>query len=331
LARSGSGGGGGRAILPSGCSVLVGPGVVESLSEAVNALKPGQAACIRGTLRGVVQLDAFGAPGSPIVIRSAPDQTGALVGRLLVTPSAHDVVIQGLSFEGSPVKAGPAVEILANDILFEGNVVTSHHAAVPCMYVGDASNGISHHVTIASNVIHDCGAAPRPPKPVFQGVGLGTARDTKIVNNLIFGNVDGGIEIFPDGEQTLIARNTIVGNGEGIRIEGGKGRTTQGTTVQGNLVADSLGSNLLGRFDAQPGTANVVTGNCFASSHGSKIGAPTTGVHVRNDNILVGTAGFLDAANRDFRLRGESPCSGTGVAFGGLAVGGVQAPPLPRF
>ena len=114
---------------------------------------------------------------------------------------------------------------------------------------------------------HD-GAVPKTMAELsaLPGVGRKTA-------NVILGNADRGIQLYPDAQGTRISHNLIVGNGVGVLFGGDHGDASSNTVVRANIIAFSRR-----RHDVEAhwpsgnpvGSGNLVVGNCV---HGGERGA----------------------------------------------------------
>jgi nitrous oxidase accessory protein NosD len=243
------------------CDQLTGPGP-RAVQRMVDSLRPGQVGCLRqGTYHGTVSIRRGGRPGQPITLRPRPGARARLVGALMVSRRASDVIVRGLYLDGRNRDNDPSPIVNGRRIRFIDNDVTNDHTSI-CFALGNPRFGVAREVTIQRNRIHDCGKLPATN--LEQGVYVALARDTRVVGNWIYANADQGVQLYPDARGTYVAGNVIDGNGEGIIFGGAERVAASGNLVQGNVISNSqIRSNVEWHFDGPVGRDNVLRGNCI--------------------------------------------------------------------
>ena len=123
-----------------------------------------------------------------------------------------------------------------------------------------------------------------------------------------------GIQLYPDAQRTLIKRNVIDGNGEGILFSGEFGRASSNSVVENNLITNStIRNNVESSYPRRGpfGRDNLVWNNCISG------GAKDDG----DGGIARRRKGFIAVRNRiadplyvnrgakDFSLAPGSPCA----------------------
>jgi parallel beta-helix repeat protein len=275
-----------------------------------DSLAPGQTGCLRtGTYTGGITVTRGGAPGSPVTIKSSPFQRAVIVGRTVVAPGAAFVTISDLDLVGLSAGGGPSPRIEADDVTLQGNDITNVHTAV-CVFVGTRGQHVARAV-ITENRIHDCGAIPSTNR--HHGVSVWNASDTQITRNVIFDNVDRGVQLYPNAKRSTVAYNTIDGNGEGIMISGGEGLSSDDNVIERNVMSNSTTRDNVETFwpAGNPiGSGNVLRSNCVwggPRDNGDGGIAPRLQGLLVSGN-LVAQPRYVDRAGKDFRLKPVSSC-----------------------
>src|SRR4029079_9905723 len=104
-------------------------------------------------------------------------------------------------------------------VTLRGNDITNQHTGI-CVILGGAfpRYGLAVDPVVEGNRIHDCGRLPRTNHD--HGIYVEGTRGARITGNLIYGNADYGVHLYPDADRSLIARNVIEGNGGGVMVAG---------------------------------------------------------------------------------------------------------------
>jgi hypothetical protein len=196
--------------------------------------------------------------------------------------------------------------VYGNDVSFYGNDVTNGHSTI-CFDLGEAGGFIARDIRIERSAIHDCGRLPVNNHE--HGIYVENTRYVRIAWNLIYGNADRGIQLYPDAQHTSIVHNVIYGNGEGILFSGGSGTASSGALVARNIISDSnVRSNVESWYPRgnPKGTHNTVTDNCIGASSDTPLNQRGGGFEASR-NLLVEPS-FVNAPAHDFRLSAGSPC-----------------------
>jgi parallel beta-helix repeat protein len=281
---------------------------VQKLSDSLAA---GQTGCVQpGTYAEDLRVAHGGSQGSPVTIQSAdPSQRATIVGRLYVTKTASDVVLQNLNLNGKNANNLPSPTVNATRITFRYDDVTNDHTGI-CFDLGNDDYGVAYDTVIDHNRIHDCGVLPSTN--MHHGIYVAVARNTKITNNVIYDNADRGIQLYPDAQGTTIANNVIDGNGEGIIFSSGElaGRTSSDNHVYRNVITNSqIRFNVEYYWGGPVGSNNTVENNCVWNG---KQGNVSDQVGFVATGTLTADPLYQDRAAKDFRLRAGSPCAGYG-------------------
>ncbi len=216
----------------------------------------------------------------PTVLRSFPGTRATLVGRLVLARSAAYTVISNLRLVGlerghACAKMCPSPTVNADHTTFVNDEVTNHHADATCFLLGDANGvfGRADYTTISDSRIHDCGALP--PTDLDHGIYVEASSGTRIFRNLIYGNADRGIQLYPDADHTRIAGNVIDGNGQGVDFGARGAQTTDDNLVEYNVVSNARVSyNVLSAYGPgdKVGDGNIVANNCIGGGRASAWG-----------------------------------------------------------
>ena len=235
-----------------------------------------------------------------------PGETATIVGRMYVVEGANYVTVTGLDLMAQNPHAGVSPMIDANHVTFSYDDVTDEHTAT-CFGIGSATWGWATGTVISHDRIHDCG---RLPATNYQhGLYIGAATNTTIAWNLIYGNADRGIQLYPDAQHTTIDHNVIDGNGEGIIISGANGVASSYTNVYDNIL-----SNADIRHDVESywpagnpvGVDNTVHNNCVWGGREGTI--DTQGGGYTASKNLTASPQYINARDHDYELRATSPC-----------------------
>jgi parallel beta-helix repeat protein len=253
--------------------------------KLVDSLASGQVGCLRsGTYAEGLNLFVSKAN---IVLTSAPNQQATIKSRIYVREGSNRVTVSNLKLQGFPGKAN--VFIRGDYSRWLNNDVTNGHGHSSCfLLAGDADGqGLAIGTEIRSNSIHDCGRMPRANHD--HGIYVDSARDTKIVDNRIYGNADRGVQLYPNAQETLVEGNTINNNGQGMVIDG----TSSNNVVRGNVFSNPMGARLAGAYNVYSlrttrGSGNVVERNClWKQGGGSGIGYNSSVFTVRNNIVAI--------------------------------------------
>lgn len=283
-----------------------------------------------GCLRAGTFVEDVDVSHPDVTLTSFPGERATLKGRLWIKQGADRVTVSRLNIDGKNAALLPSPTVNADDAHFVADDVTNEHTEI-CFILGSASWGRAHRTVIQGNRIHDCGRIPSSNQD--HGIYVAAADDTQIVDNVIYANVDRGVQLYPNAQRTVIRGNVIDGNGEGIIFSGADGTASSETQVTQNIISNSrLRSNVESWYPAGnvKGTSNVVTGNCIAGgSIDTSGGGFTASANVSGDPLYAG------AAQGDFTPAAGSACgavlAGSTAPTAGWGDGTAPAPALvPR-
>ena len=182
--------------------------------KLANSLSPGQTGCLRaGVFQGAVRVSKGGGTGAPTTITSYPGERATVVGRFTVVDAANHVTVTGLDLDGRNEDLLPSPTINGDHVTFAANDVTNHHTTI-CFLLGSDAYGRARDTVIERNRIHNCGQLPATNH--HHGIYVEASDRARITDNWIYDNADRGVQLFPDAQETYIARNVIDGNGQGI-------------------------------------------------------------------------------------------------------------------
>jgi parallel beta helix pectate lyase-like protein len=270
--------------------------------KLVSSLGSGQIGCLRaGTYTQDVSIANAG-----ITLTAYQGEQATLVGRLYVRAGADNVTVTGLNLDGKNANALPSPTVNGNGDRFVGDEVTNENTEI-CFVIG-SGYGRAQSTLIQGNRIHNCGKLPSDNQD--HGIYVADADNTQILDNVIYDNVDRGIQLYPDAQGTVIRGNVIDGNGEGIIFSGNGGTASSNTTVESNLI-----TNATIRSDVESwyptgnpvGTGNVVQGNCVVPGVGGSINTGGGGF-TATGNLVVSDALYVNRSSGDFQLSSNSPC-----------------------
>jgi hypothetical protein len=273
----------------------------------IGTLRAGEVGCLRGGVyRGDIAVSNGGASGRPLTLTSYPGERARLVGRLYIRSGAHDLRFARISLDGRNALALPSPTVYGRNVSFYGDNVTNGHSTI-CFDLGAGGGIVARDIRIERSAIHDCGRLPADNHE--HGIYVENTRDVRIAWNLIYGNADRGIQLYPDAQRTSIVHNVIYGNGEGILFSGSSGTASSGALVAHNVISDSnVRSNIESWYPSgnPRGTHNTVTDNCIGASSDTPLNQSGGGFDASR-NLLVEPA-FVNAPAHDFRLSAGSPC-----------------------
>lgn len=302
--------GGATSPKPRGCDRVVQPragaarshGSAGPVQRLVSSLRPGQVGCLRsGTYVEDVTVTRSG-----IGLRPYPGEHARLLGRLYFKRGSHDDVVRGLILDGRNPRRLPSPTVNGSRIRFSQVDVTNHHTGI-CFVIGSGRYGRASGTVIEHSRIHDCGRLPS--HNIDHGIYVAAAEGTRIVGNLIYRNADRGIQLYPDAQHTVIERNVIDGNGEGVIFSGDHGYASSW-----NLVAYNVITNAQIRADVESwypagnprGAGNVVRANCLFGGHRT-IFARFGGFSATLNAIA--DPHFANRAAGNFRIPAGNPCA----------------------
>ena len=273
-----------------------------TVEKLANSLSAGQTGCLRaGVFQGDVKVGKGGSPGAPTHVTSYPGERAMVLGRLRVADTANHVTISNLDLDGRNDANLPSPTINGDSVTFTGNDVTNHHTTI-CFIVGSNTYGRARDTVIERNRIHNCGQLPATNH--HHGIYVEASDGARITDNWIYDNADRGVQLFPDAQNTYIARNVIDGNGQGIIFS----RESANNLAENNVI-----SNPVLRYNIEDweltGGGNMARRNCVWSPRHRGTGGIQPGIGVATVDNRVSEPGFVNRGGKDFRLRPDSPCA----------------------
>jgi parallel beta-helix repeat protein len=310
-----------KVASPSGSDSAAGTAAApyRTAQKLADATGPGQTGCLRA---GNYAEDVW-VSNDGLTITSYPGERATLTGRLVVGKGADDVTFTAINIDGANAARLPSPTVNGDRATFRADDVTNGHTDI-CFVIG-SSWGRAHGTVLQGNRIHDCGKIPSSNQD--HGIYVSEADDTQILDNVIYDNVDRGIQLYPDAQRTVVRGNIIDGNGEGIIFSGADGAAASDTIVEGNIVSNSrIRTNVESWYPAgNPiGARNVVRNNCLWQGAGG-LQNMVAGGFTMTDNLTADPQ-FVDRAAGDFRLKSGSRCATILATSQAPAGAGGQSP-----
>jgi parallel beta-helix repeat protein len=306
-----------RVVSPSGSDSAAGTVAApyRTLAKLNASLQAGQTGCLRaGTWNEELYVKAAG-----VTITSYPGERARVVG--LTSIGGDRSTVARLDLVGTDV--GPLV--YGDGATFRGNDVTNNHAGRTCFLIGDAGSRVTGAV-IEGNTIHDCGRLPSTN--LDHGIYVANSTGARISGNVMFGNADWGIHLYPHADGTLVTHNVIDGNGKGITFSGDDSSHSAGNVVEHNIISNATLQDNLMSYWGSGGTwagadlGNVARSNCLWGGRNRATGGVnlTYRGFTATDNVVADPL-FVDRAAHNYALRADSPCR--------AVMGDVAAPAPP--
>ena len=296
---------------------------VRHIRRLVKLLRRGKTGCLRtGTY---TRRETF-VRRDWITLRSATDERATWRGRIVLKgrgdrlthlnldgsrgPRCHSRACGTLP---SPTINGPDATIADNDIKSPDSGICVHPRAW--------RREIPNRFKILRNRIHDCGRHPRTGHD--HGIYVADGKRGRILYNVIYDNADRGIQLYPDARRTVVAYNTVDGNGSGVVY-------SERSAL--NNVYDNVFTNSVARWNAETfnlyGHGNRFGGNCVRPSNRNPKYNENGGVALprrvyQYKNRRARDSVYEARAAGDFRILPTSACAGKG------APGSVAAPHAP--
>jgi Right handed beta helix region len=297
-----------RYAAPSGSDSA--PGSVaqplRSVQRLVDSLAPGQVGCLRAGTYSDDEPVRFRERGTTLT--AYPGESATVRGRIRVDSRADGTVIEGLSLDGRNPEHLHGPLIYADNVVLRGNEITNHHTAICVNVTREDGARAPRGVEIVGNRIHDCGVLPATNH--HHGIYIAHARGTVIRGNWIYSNADRGVQLYPDADDSIVTRNVIDGNGQGVIFGGGESSSSDNNLVARNAIThSSLRYNVQSHWQGPTGVGNVARANCVyggARPANGGIETPHDGFVVRGNRRR--DPGFEPEA-QDFRLPAKSMCA----------------------
>lgn len=301
---------------------------VRTADVLVKRLKRRQTGCFRS---GVYDFSEISLRRPRITLSSAPGESATLRGRIRIERSATRATIENLVLDGrNPGNLlGPL--IYADYAKLVNNDISNDHMGICILVDSYRKSRPPSRVVIKDNKIHDCGRLPRTNRD--HGIYLGHSLRATIRGNWIFGNADRGIQLYPNARRTVITRNVLEANGQGVSF-GGLKHASSRNVVKKNVISNSLARfNVESFWGGSPGKRNLVNGNClWTPGAGEYSGKPQNsgvalaqrGFNVSNSTVVA--PDFIDGGRGDLRLALDSRCA---KAVGWTNAGALNAGSAP--
>ena len=302
-----------RYAAPSGSDSAPGSVVrpLRSVQRLVDSLAPGQVGCLRaGTYSGDEPLRIS---ERATTLTAYPGESATVRGRIRVDSRADGTVIEGLSLDGSNPEHLHGPLIYADDVVLRGNDITNHNTAICVAVAREYDEPMPRNVLITGNRIHHCGRLPATNHD--HGIYVSNAVGTVVRGNWIYSNADRGVQLYPNADESIVTRNVIYDNGQGVIFGGGESSSSDNNLVTRNVITHSnLRYNIQSHWQGPTGAGNVARKNCVYG-----------GARPANGGIETPHDGFVARANRrrdpgfepsagDYRLPAARMCGPSGVA-----------------
>jgi hypothetical protein len=307
---------------PSGSDANVGTlaAPYATVGKLLDSLASGQTGCFRTGTYTFEDAEVITTAG--LTLRPYNGEQVVLRGPLRVRPDGAGTIIEGFTLDGYTPRAestlhhGPSIN--ANDVVLRDNEITNHHNGI-CIQVAQYYSGPRpENVTIERNRIHDCGVLPSTNHHhgIYISAGLGTV----VRDNWIYDNVDRGVQLYPDADETLVTGNIIDGNGEGLNFSCDDTNCSQRNIAEGNVISNSDDRwNVSAISQGTEGDgSNVLRRNCMFAANQDSFYNQNGGINSDSEfftepggadaNLIGVDPGFSDRDANDFHLQGDSPC-----------------------
>jgi parallel beta-helix repeat protein len=280
----------------------------------VRVLRSGQTGCLRAGTYRQRQTDVT---RPHVTVRSWPGEVATWRGRVVLQGRGDRLI--GLKLDGSAgprcstrgCGALPSPTINAADVVVADNDITSPGSGI-CVHPRAWRGKTPDRFQILGNRIHDCGR--RPPTDHDHGIYVADGRGGVIRDNVVFRNADRGIQLYPEARGTLVAYNTVDGNGSGVIFS---------ERSSYNRVENNVFTNSVVRWNAETfnlrGSGNRFQGNCVRAGNPNPDYNDHAGVALpravsQQANRVARGSVYVDRSAGDLRLQSGSVCAGKGAA-----------------
>ena len=357
-----------RHASPTGSDTAPGTAAapVRSVAHLAEILGPGEDGCLPAGATFTEPIGTFiidrgaGTPTAPVTIRTAdPDGEPATVkGQLWIKPEVHDLAFERIRFLDSPANAdrgtmlivhGDRVALRETEISFPRGICLNVGNRAAYVAGDTGATAAAAAFLIERSRIHDCGTEPRVVESLrasgqsgVHGLYLINAPGAVIRDNFIYDNVSRGVQLWPDTDGALVEHNVIDGNGSNVNIGSSApyGHFSEGNRFAQNVISNAVLRSvydrpwgpgdteaIVGNFPPGGSYGNVLEGNCV---HQSDPGLHYGGSGYEHGSDLFADPLYVDRPRHDYRLRGDSACSGKGPR--GAVIGGTEEEPsVPDF
>ena len=277
--------------------------------KLVQTLRPGETGCITGRLQGYVSFDRAGSATAPITLRPAPGATATLCGQFYFAATASYWRVSGLHLDGS-CATGDTVAIMSSHVTLDHDEITNRFRGLSCLVIGSHLRGprLAYEVVVRNNRIHDCGTGG-PMSGHRHAIYAAAPRSARITDNYIYRITGFSVQLYPDAQHTLVARNVIDTSvtRSGVVIASESPYTSSYNLVKHNIITRNPDYGIFRSWAGPVGTANQIEANCFwQNAKGDFPPNPTGLVWRRNIDV---DPGFVTTTPGEYRLRPRSPCT----------------------
>ena len=136
-----------------------------------------------------------------------------------------------------------------------------------------------------------------------------TSGTTVIRNNLIYGNGERGVQLYPEANGVILKNNVLDDNGTGLVYDG----SSSNNTVSNNIFTFANYNWNAHSHKNLTGTGNTFENNCAWQSDGT--GALKLSSAIKKSGIVVANPLYRDRSNHDYTLGSNSPCLGKGPYY----------------
>jgi Right handed beta helix region len=312
-------GGGGRA--QGGCDRFAAPNGSDSARGTFRrpfrsaprlaaALRRGQTGCFRS---GTYRSRDLKVETPRTTLRPFQNEQVTIRADIRLKPSARSSVLAGMRLDGTSDASEIHLTLFADHSVLRGNSITNRHSSASCVYVAPYHSGPPPRgVRIVSNRIHGCGELPSTNH--HHGIYVAGARRTSIKGNWVHDNASRGIQLYPAAQRTLVRRNVVDSNGQGVNVGSGDSNTCSNRNrILRNVIANSrLGWNAYSTSE-RTCHGNVVRRNCVYARRGLGPRAENGGVQkprsFRARRNRIAKPRYRNRAAGDLRLRPGTRCA----------------------
>ena len=191
-----------------------------------------------------------GTANDPVVIQSSGAPRASVRAQAWLQEASHDITFTDLNFIGTPNDVGASMLIIDGDrIVFRNNEITYVNGI--CVDVGnmDGQGGAvgdpADDFVLDRNRIHNCGTS-RPMNDLgasgLHGVYIQNTNHALVTNNVIFDNMNRGVQLYPLAQNTLVEFNVLDGNSSNLNMGGyePENRFSDNNVARNNIITNAL-------------------------------------------------------------------------------------------
>lgn len=275
-------------------------------SKLIATLRPGQTGCLSGHFREYLKFQQAGRAGAPITLRAAPGQSATICGHMWFTAPASHWRLTRLGIDGS-CSTQDTIVIHGNQVQLDHDDITNGYRGLSCLSIGTHSYAevVVYDTVLSHDRIHDCGI---DLKGHTHGVYASATRNMQIVDNYIYDNAGYSVQLYPDAQHTLIARNIVDGSRSksGVVLAGEKPYASSYNLVTHNMIIRNPDYGVYRSWPGPVGTGNLIQDNCFWKNALGDFPPNPTGL-TQGGNVRA-NPGFVGETPAHYRLRRGSSC-----------------------